>query len=128
MVNLRIFDHAETTLIPGGTTIFEAGDFGDVMYVVIEGEVEVYVGPIMVDVAGPGSVIGEMALIDRSPRSATTKTRTDCRVAVVDLKRFEFLVQNTPYFSIQVMQIMADRLRHSNVHFQTEHGTTASAA
>ena len=98
------------------------------MYVVIEGEVEVYVGPTMVYVAGPGSVIGEMALIDQSPRSATTTARTDCRVAVVGLKRFEFLVQNTPYFSIQVMQIMADRLRHSNVHFQTEHGAAGVSA
>ena len=98
------------------------------MYVLIEGEIEIHVGSVTVEIAGPGSIIGEMALIDRSPRSASAKARTNCRVAVVDLKRFEFLVQNTPYFSIQVMKIMADRLRHSNVHFQTAHKSETLSA
>ena len=102
--------------IPAGKTIFEAGDIGDTMYVIIDGEIEINVGTVTVEVAGPGSIVGEMALIDKSPRSATAKARTDCKVAPVDLRRFEFLVQNTPFFSIQVMQIMAERLRHTNAH------------
>ncbi len=121
MVNVRLFDHAETLSMSAGTTLFEAGDPGDVMYVIITGEVEIHVGSMTVEIAGPGSIVGEMALIDKSPRSASAKARTDCKLAAVDIKRFEFLVQNTPYFSIQVMQIMASRLRNSNIHYQTEH-------
>jgi CRP-like cAMP-binding protein len=127
MVNVRLFDHAETTSFPAGTTIFKAGDAGNVMYVTIEGEIEIHVGAMTVEIAGPGSIVGEMALIDKGPRSASAKARTDCKLAAVDLKRFEFLVQNTPYFAVQVMQVMADRLRHSNIHFETEHPEGASA-
>ncbi len=116
MVNLGLFRHTDTQSIPAGKVIFEAGDVGDTMYVVTEGQIEINVGSVTVEVAGPGSIVGEMALIDKAPRSATAKARTDCRVAPVDQRRFEFLVQNTPYFSIQVMQIMADRLRHTNMH------------
>jgi CRP/FNR family cyclic AMP-dependent transcriptional regulator len=126
-VNVRLFDHAETTSIAAGTTIFKAGDSGDVMYVIIEGEIEIRVGAVMVEIAGQGSIVGEMALIDKAPRSASAKARTDCKVAVVDLKRFEFLVQNTPFFAVQVMRIMAHRLRHSNIHLETEHAESASA-
>jgi CRP/FNR family transcriptional regulator, cyclic AMP receptor protein len=124
MVNLGLFRHAETLSITAGTTIFEEGDLGETMYVVIEGQIEINVGPVTVEMAGPGSIVGEMALIDKSPRSATAKARTDCKVAAVDAKRFEFLVQHTPYFSIQVMQIMADRLRHSNTQLQNANATS----
>ena len=127
MVNLRLFDHAETISIGAGTTLFETGDTGDVMYVVVEGQIEILVASVTVEVAGPGSIVGEMALIDHSPRSASAKAKTDCKVAAVDLKRFEFLVQNTPYFSVQVMKIMADRLRHVNLHFYNHKAEDLSA-
>lgn len=126
MVNVRLFDHAETTSIAAGTTIFKAGDAGDVMYVIIDGEIEIRVGAMTVEVAGPGSIVGEMALIDQAPRSASARTKSDCKLAIVDVKRFEFLVQNTPFFALQVMKTMADRLRHSNIHFETEHAESAS--
>jgi CRP-like cAMP-binding protein len=69
-------------------------------------------GGKVIDSAGPDSIFGEMALIDQSPRSATAIARTPCKVVPVDQKRFTFMVQQTPFFSIQVMRIMANRLRH----------------
>ncbi len=63
---------------------------------------------------GPGAIFGEMVLVDNSPRSATAIARTDCRVVPISEKRFQFLIQETPYFAIQVMQIMATRLRRMN--------------
>jgi CRP-like cAMP-binding protein len=55
-----------------------------------------------------------MALIDNSPRSATAIAKTDCKVVPLDQRRFQFLVQETPFFALQVMTIMATRLRHAN--------------
>jgi CRP-like cAMP-binding protein len=81
------------------------------MYAIIEGEVEITVKGQPIDLVGPGGIIGEMALIDNSPRSGTASTRTQAKLVPIDQKRFTFLVQQTPYFSIQVMRIMADRLR-----------------
>jgi CRP/FNR family transcriptional regulator, cyclic AMP receptor protein len=94
-----------------GQLIFEEGQPGDVMYAITDGEIEVTVRGKLVDHVGPGSIIGEMALIDDSPRSATARARTQSKLVPISQKRFTFLVQQTPFFSIQVMSIMAERLR-----------------
>ena len=54
-----------------------------------------------------------MALIDHSPRSATARAQTDCKVALIDERRFMFLVQETPFFALRVMGVMANRLRRN---------------
>ena len=99
---------------PAGTTIFEEGAPGDVMYVVLDGEVEVRVGGDLLEVIGPSDLLGEMALIDAEARSATAVARSDCRLAPVDQKRFLFMVQQTPFFSLDVMRVLAHRLRRMN--------------
>lgn len=81
------------------------------MYIVKEGEVDVLVRGKTMESVGPGEFLGEMALIDKHPRSATAVAKTDCQLVPVDEKRFTFLVQQTPYFAIEVMRIMARRLR-----------------
>jgi CRP-like cAMP-binding protein len=99
---------------PAGSTIFEAGSPGSVMYIVVEGEVDVFAGDVLVETVGPGNAIGEMALIDTRTRSATARARTDCRLAPVDEKRFLFMVQQTPFFALHIMRLLASRLRHMN--------------
>ncbi len=94
-----------------GQNIFTAGESGDTMYVVKEGEVEVIVNGKVVDTVGPGGILGEMALIDKQPRSATAMAKTDCKLVSVNEQRFQRLVQQTPHFAIQVMRVMAQRLR-----------------
>ena len=61
---------------------------------------------------GPEDVFGEMALIDNSPRSLTAVAITDTTLATIDRHRFLFLVQETPTFAIDVMTVMAERLRN----------------
>jgi CRP/FNR family transcriptional regulator, cyclic AMP receptor protein len=55
-----------------------------------------------------------MALLDHKPRSACATAKTDCRVVQVDQRRFLYLIQNTPFFAIEVMTVMSDRLRHAD--------------
>jgi len=97
-----------------GSIIFSAGDPGDVMYVVLDGEVEVRVNDRVVDIIRPGNILGEMALIDASARSAAALAKSDCRLAAVDQKLFLYMVQQTPFFSLEVMRVLADRLRFMN--------------
>jgi CRP/FNR family transcriptional regulator, cyclic AMP receptor protein len=94
-----------------GQVIFEEGQPGDVMYAIIDGEIEITINGRLVDRVGSGGIIGEMAIIDDSPRSATARATTQSKLVPISQKRFKFLVQQTPYFSIQVMTIMAERLR-----------------
>lgn len=101
----------ETVSFAAGQTIFSKGDAGDVMYAVQEGEVDIYVNDHLIDSHGPGGIFGEMALIEATVRSATAIARTDCKVVPITPQRFEFLVQQTPRFAINVMKVMAERLR-----------------
>ncbi len=94
-----------------GQTIFNAGDEGHCMYVVQAGEVDVFVNGQLIETVGPGGIFGEMALIDKSPRSATLVARTDCRLVPIDEARFMQHVHRTPFFALQVMRIMTARLR-----------------
>lgn len=94
-----------------GQVIFKEGEAGDVMYSVLTGEVEIVIAGKVVEVVEAGGILGEMALIDNSPRSATAMAKTDCSLAVINQKRFTTLIQQTPFFAIQVMSVLADRLR-----------------
>ena len=96
---------------PAGATIFNEGDMGDVAYVVLEGELEVLLHGVHLDYAGQGSIVGEMALIDNLPRSGTVTAKTDVILAPIMQKEFTFMIQETPYFALHVMHIMANRLR-----------------
>jgi CRP/FNR family cyclic AMP-dependent transcriptional regulator len=115
MTSIDVFKKETNFLLfEANQVIFEVGQHGDCMYAIIEGQVEVSVNGHVLDVVGPGSIVGEMALIDAGPRSATARAQTACKLVQVDQKRFSFLVQQTPFFAIQVMRIMSERLRHTS--------------
>jgi len=99
-----------------GDVIFNEGDAGDMMYVVIEGEVDIVVRNKIVETIGPENFLGEMALVDASPRSATAVARTNCKLAPINHSRFNFLVQQTPNFALHLMRVMTDRLRRRSDH------------
>ena len=109
---LNLFSHAENQQrYSAGDIIFVEGEPGRKMYVVLEGEVNILVGDKLLDVAGPGDLIGEMALIDSSSRSATAIARDDCVLVPVDESQFLRMVDQTPIFALNVMKVLADRLR-----------------
>src|SRR5262245_46669390 len=119
-MNLRgLFAHTDHMQeFPAGSTIFAVGTPGDVMYVIIDGEVEVWVGNAVVEVLGPGEIVGEMALIDTQARSATTVAKSACRLAPVNEHRFLFMVHEHPLFALHVMRVLATRLRRMNAEWQ----------
>lgn len=102
---------ADFRTVTAGETIFNAGDKGDFMYVVQEGEIEIVLNGRHVETIGPGGIFGEMALIDNHPRSASAIAKTDAHIVPIDEKRFNFMVQQTPYFALHVMKITVERLR-----------------
>lgn len=99
---------------PAGQVIFSTGDPGDRAFVVVEGEVELSLDDAILNTIGSGGLFGEMSLIEKTHRSATATAKTEVKVVPLNQKRFIFLVQETPYFAITVMKIMAERLRKMN--------------
>lgn len=89
------------------------------MYVVGEGEVDVGRDGRRLYTVRAGSLVGEMALIDQGPRSATAVAKTDCRLIPVDEYRFLVMVQQTPFFALEVMRLLVERLRLMDDTFWT---------
>lgn len=117
MATINIFKHEpDVESFAAGETIFAQGELGSLMYVVQSGAVEIIVGDNVVESVGPGGVLGEMALVDNSPRSATAVACTNVKLVALDEAKFMSHVNLTPFFSLQVMRVMADRLRAMNAH------------
>lgn len=109
---IGLFNNAQRVVeAPAGTVIFNQGDLGEEMYGIVNGAVELHTANRPIAVLGPDDVFGEMALIDRSPWSATATTTAQTTLAIIDRQRFLFLVQETPLFALAVMSTMAERFR-----------------
>jgi len=104
----------DTINLAPGDTLFKAGDPGDAMFVLLEGAMDVVVGDKVVEHSTRGAIVGEMALIDKSPRGATVVARESSRLAKINERRFLHLVQINPFFATHVMKVLADRLRQMN--------------
>ncbi len=112
MIPIEIFSHNnDKTFIAAGQPLFREGEEGNLMYVLETGTAEVFVQEQLVETLVHGSIVGEVGLVSPGPHSASVIAKTDCEFVAVDQKRFQFLVQQTPFFAIQVMQLMAERLR-----------------
>ena len=106
---------AQTRLAPGAP-IMTAGETGHCMYVVLEGRVAISVQGKVVERSGPGSVIGEMALIDQSPRAASAVAETSCTLLPISRNDFLALIRNRPAFAVALLKNLADRLRIMTSH------------
>lgn len=95
-----------------GDVIFEIGQPGDVMYGIIEGEVNLVVNGKVVERIQAGDVFGEGVLVHPSRvRASTAVAKTNCTLVCLDEKRFLFAIQNTPMFAIEIMRSFSERLR-----------------
>jgi CRP/FNR family cyclic AMP-dependent transcriptional regulator len=111
-MKITLFDSDDTAFtVAPGQVIFHEGDKADRMFAVVEGKVEIVIKGQVVEVVEAGGVFGEMALIEDRPRNATATVTTAAKLVNIDRKRFLFLVQQNPFFSLQLMTIMAGRLR-----------------
>jgi len=97
---------------PAGHRFMAVGEHGEMMFVVTEGEVEISLRGKLLETVHAGGIFGELALIDHRERSADVTAKTDVKVSAIDQKRFLYLVRNHPFFALEVMKVMADRLRH----------------
>lgn len=117
-MKIHLFDKDQNTeLFPAGQTVFKLGDAGDFMFAVVAGAVDIVINDKVVETVEAGGVFGEMALVDDRPRAATAIVRAEAKVVRIDRRRFMFLVQQNPFFALQLMTVMAQRLRQINEKF-----------
>jgi CRP-like cAMP-binding protein len=100
-----------------GQVLFNAGDPPDSMFVVLEGSLDVLVNGRVVENSQPGAIIGEMALIDQSPRGATVVAHETSKLARLDTLRFHRIIQQNPFFATHVMKVLVGRVRQMDKLF-----------
>jgi len=102
-----------------GASVFEFGDPGHAMYIVRSGEVEIYVKndqgeKIVLEVSRPGDVFGEISLLDNGTRTASVMAVTDVEVLRLDREHFEDYVRLYPPAALNLLSVVARRLRKSD--------------
>lgn len=99
-----------------GDVIFEQNAAGIEMYIVQSGKVKLLIqdNKIALATLGPGEILGEMTLIDGSPRSATAIAEEDTRLIALDRPKFLYLVNQQPNFAFTIMRILTRRIRRAD--------------
>ncbi|MEJ2535390.1 MAG: cyclic nucleotide-binding domain-containing protein [Gammaproteobacteria bacterium] len=96
---------------PKKEVMFRELDSADYMYVILSGEVEVTLRGEPLGAELEGGIVGEMAMINNSMRSATATTLSKVRAARVDREQFKSIVRENPDFALHLMAVIANRLR-----------------
>jgi CRP/FNR family cyclic AMP-dependent transcriptional regulator len=98
-----------------GEVIFREGDAASEFFVIQSGKVDIRLGNRSLGTLSDHDIFGEMALIDAAPRSATAIAATDVKLVPVGERQFLFLVSCTPHFALNIMRVLARRLRAQNI-------------
>ena len=100
----------EVKLAAGEEFVTEGAE-GDAAYVLLEGSVTLKRNNRTLTTLGPGEIIGELAMLDKAPRTATAICDTDCTLFRLDRMRFVGLIESVPALAHKVLQTLASRLR-----------------
>ncbi len=104
---------------PQNTDIFHQGDEGNMMFVIVDGLLQVVRNMDGKDHVlaerGPGDFLGEMAIIESAPRSATLHTQSEVRVLAIDDETFKGILRERPNVSFAVLRSLSRRLREKAV-------------
>jgi CRP-like cAMP-binding protein len=109
---LQIVAKAGTELtIPAGTTIIDQGQAGREAFVVMKGSLLVKRNGKKVNTLGVGAMVGELALLDHGPRTASVITETDCNLFVIDSRSFAGVLDTVPSLAHKLLASLASRIR-----------------
>lgn len=104
----RIVEEVELT---AGESLFREGDPGDCLYIVVEGELRVYSRERTLVLLGPGKIVGELALLDPEPRSASVEASRDTLLFRIDQEPFAEVMADRPEIALGIIRSLARRIR-----------------
>jgi CRP-like cAMP-binding protein len=105
------FDEVE---VPAGKVLVEQGRIGMEFFLIVDGSAAVTRSGKKVATLGPGAHFGELALLDRRPRSASVTSETDMDVLVLSQRQFNTLLAAVPTIARKMLAALADRLREAD--------------
>jgi CRP/FNR family cyclic AMP-dependent transcriptional regulator len=107
----RIARSGDEVAMPEGTLLAEQGATGREAFIVLDGTVTVKRNGRKVASLGPGSIVGEMSLLDHGPRTATVTCQTDCSIFVVSQRHFLSVLDDVPTIGHKLLASLAGRVR-----------------
>jgi CRP/FNR family transcriptional regulator, cyclic AMP receptor protein len=112
-LDFRIFAREACPVIdvPAGETVFHLGEPGATMYVILSGRIDMLNGDRLIESLGAQQAFGMMSLIDTLPRSATARVSEDAQLAMIDRKKYQFMLHELPSFAAFIIQTLANRVR-----------------
>lgn len=108
---VEVAERLHELAVSAGTTIFERGERGESLYIIISGGVEVFNGDTILDRLGPRQLFGEMALLDAEPRAASVRTVAETRLLRLDQEAFYELMDDRIEIAYGVIHVIVKRLR-----------------
>ena len=105
---------ADVVIVKPGAELVTEGTIGHEFFLILSGEAGVRRGGRKVATLGPGDYFGELALLDRGPRSATIAAETELEVAVIGQREFMAVLDQVPAVSHKMLVTMAHRLREAD--------------
>ena len=112
----RLARHAEIVDFRAGDVLMREGEAGHEFYAIIDGEVGVTSGGETVAKLGPGTYVGEQALLDPGPRTATVTALRDTQTVLLSSREFYAAIDDVPGLSRKLLAGMAKRLREATAH------------
>ena len=109
----RLARHAEIVDFQAGDVLMTEGEGGHEFYVIIDGEVGVTSGGETLAKLGPGTYVGEQALLDPGPRTATVTALRDTQTVLLSSREFYAAIDDVPGLSRKLLAGMAKRLREA---------------
>ena len=121
-ITKNIYQKYVKTFEPG-EVLFKEGEHGEVMFIIIQGEVEIRKRTSAKSARTlitfhEGDIFGEMALIEKKPRSATAIAVNPCRTLVVNEALLDSMIENNPDFAKKMIRILSERIRKANLMIQ----------
>ena len=105
-------------LYQDGELVIRQGEVGDCMYVIQEGQVEVFIQEgdkeVQLAILNEGEFFGEMALIDREVRTASVRARGLVRLITIDKKNFLRNIHEDPAIALRLAEVLSRRIRELN--------------
>jgi CRP-like cAMP-binding protein len=112
-LDFRVFAREACPVIDvqAGTAVFQLGEPGATMYVILSGRIDMVNGDRLIESLGAQQAFGMMSLIDTLPRTATALVSEDAQLAVIDRKKYQFMLHELPSFAVFLIQTLANRVR-----------------
>lgn len=107
----KIAKAGDEVSMPAGTLIIDQGQMGREAFVVLDGSVTVKRNGKKVATLGPGSIVGELSLLDHGPRTATATCETDCTLLVLSQRTFLGVIEEVPALGHKLLGTLANRIR-----------------